>query len=223
MPRGDVFPRRNLPNEAEQWGRAHDARIVEAEASLDRIEQSVQGLNRSTASSLTSIARQIETIQEQQAEIKEAQDELNARKTYSASGSNFTTSVVNSVQTGSPRANISFTLAESRTVLFTATASQSSFAIMPPGIGSSILRNSIELRVDELNAAVNSSSQGLQFTTSAPGVYTSSSGSLQLSRTLTLPAGAHTADLVPSIYITGESGASTISTIALSVQVLDRA
>lgn len=99
MPRGDVFPRRNLPNEAEQWGRAHDNRIVEAEASLDQIEQSVQGLNRSTASSLTSIARQIEAIQEAQQALADQQAEIVAAQADIVSAQNAITQTTNFLST----------------------------------------------------------------------------------------------------------------------------
>lgn len=65
----DVFPRRNLPGEAEQWGRDVEGRIQSADAALESIQQSLQGQNRNIASSLSVIAEQLRSIQEVQEEI----------------------------------------------------------------------------------------------------------------------------------------------------------
>lgn len=72
----DVFPRRNLPGEAEQWGRDVEGRIQSADAALESIQQSLQGQNRNTASSLSVLAEQIRAI-------REAQDEIIAQALYS--------------------------------------------------------------------------------------------------------------------------------------------
>lgn len=58
----DVFPRRNLPVASEQWGREVERRILGAEASLERLNQSVSGMNRNIASSLQLLADQINAI-----------------------------------------------------------------------------------------------------------------------------------------------------------------
>ena len=58
----DVFPRRNLPGDAEQWGRAHDVRLIAAESKLSTVEQNVSGQNRSIASSLATLADQINAL-----------------------------------------------------------------------------------------------------------------------------------------------------------------
>lgn len=58
----DVFPRRNLPPDAENWGREFERRTVDTEKEVKSLDQSLQGLNRSTASSLQTLARQIKQI-----------------------------------------------------------------------------------------------------------------------------------------------------------------
>lgn len=58
----DVFPRRNLPGEAEEWGRTVESRIVGVESLSERTQQSLLGLNRSTASSLQDLAITISSI-----------------------------------------------------------------------------------------------------------------------------------------------------------------
>lgn len=72
----DVFPRRNLPGDAEQWGRAHDDRVLSLEASLEGVSQSLQAQNRNTASSLSVIADQVQKIADQQTLLIAQQTEL---------------------------------------------------------------------------------------------------------------------------------------------------
>lgn len=72
----DIFPRRNLPNDAEQWGRAHDERVLSVEGQIETIRQSLSGQNRNTASSLESLANQLRSIEAQQDAIEAAQAEL---------------------------------------------------------------------------------------------------------------------------------------------------
>lgn len=66
---GDVFPRRNLPGGAEEWGRTLETRTVSAEAQLTALSQELQGQNRNTASSLSVIAQQLQAIQDSQTEL----------------------------------------------------------------------------------------------------------------------------------------------------------
>ena len=58
----DVFPRRNLPGEAEQWGRAHDERVIALERENVTLRQSLNALNRSTAATLSNLARQLNAM-----------------------------------------------------------------------------------------------------------------------------------------------------------------
>lgn len=65
----DVFPRRNLPPLAEQWGREVENRIVSSETGIETLQQGLSGQNRNTASSLSLIAQQIEDLRATQATI----------------------------------------------------------------------------------------------------------------------------------------------------------
>lgn len=58
----DVFPRRNLPPLAEQWGREVESRVVSAESNIESLQQGLSGQNRNTASSLSVIAQQIQAL-----------------------------------------------------------------------------------------------------------------------------------------------------------------
>jgi hypothetical protein len=69
----DVFPRRNLPGEAEVWGRDIEVATKDNARGVAIVSQELAGLNRSTASSLESLARQLDLIAEQQAGIAAAQ------------------------------------------------------------------------------------------------------------------------------------------------------
>lgn len=58
----DVFPRRNLPPLAEQWGRDVESRVVSLERGTETNAQGLAGQNRNTASSLSVIAQQIQAL-----------------------------------------------------------------------------------------------------------------------------------------------------------------
>lgn len=58
----DVFPRRNLPDEAEPWGREHDKRVLSLESNVESIQRGLQGQNRNTASSLSNLGDQIRDL-----------------------------------------------------------------------------------------------------------------------------------------------------------------
>lgn len=85
----DVFPRRNLPDEAEPWGREHDKRMVFVESQIDSVKQSVLGQNRNTASSLSVLGGQIQAIVETQAELRAQQDVLASQQASIIATQNF--------------------------------------------------------------------------------------------------------------------------------------
>lgn len=72
----DVFPRRNLPDEAEQWGRTAEDRITNLDGSIVQLQQGLQSQNRNTASSLEVLAGQIRAVEAAQEEIRAAQDAI---------------------------------------------------------------------------------------------------------------------------------------------------
>lgn len=66
---GDVFPRRNLPGAAEQWGRKVEDRIEAGESSEVQLTQVVNNMGRATAGQLAVLSRQIEVLSTQQADL----------------------------------------------------------------------------------------------------------------------------------------------------------
>lgn len=60
----DVFPLRNLPTDAEDWGRTVEDRIYQAENSLSGSRQSLSGMNRATSSTLENLAYQVQQVQD---------------------------------------------------------------------------------------------------------------------------------------------------------------
>lgn len=62
----DIFPRRNLPGGAEQWGRSVESRIEAGENSEVQLSQVVNNMGRSTAGQLAVLAGQIDLLRETQ-------------------------------------------------------------------------------------------------------------------------------------------------------------
>jgi hypothetical protein len=60
----DVFPRRNLPGEAEEWGRKVEDRVRGVEFAASSGKQDTQSLNRTTASSLQELTRQLQSLED---------------------------------------------------------------------------------------------------------------------------------------------------------------
>lgn len=75
----DVFPRRNLNPDAEQWGRALETKTVSNEQAVEILGQQLQSQNRNIASSLSVMAGQIERVVEQQEELEAQQIALAAQ------------------------------------------------------------------------------------------------------------------------------------------------
>ena len=58
----DVYPRRNLPGTAEDWGRALETDVVGTKKALEIVGQNIGAQNRATAASLQELSRQIVSI-----------------------------------------------------------------------------------------------------------------------------------------------------------------
>lgn len=86
----DVYPRRNLPGSAEEWGRTVEDRVDGASNALEALTLSVAGQNRSTASSLGSIAEQIQALESVQAGIIATQQSQAQTLTFLQTQSQFT-------------------------------------------------------------------------------------------------------------------------------------
>lgn len=69
----DVLPRRNLPDDAEPWGRNMETRTSDLRSDVTAIQQSLQGQNRNTASSLAVLGAQVKVIADTQNELEAQQ------------------------------------------------------------------------------------------------------------------------------------------------------
>jgi phage tail sheath gpL-like len=58
----DVYPRRNLPGTAEDWGRALETDVVGTKKALEIVGQNIGAQNRATAASLQELSRQIVSL-----------------------------------------------------------------------------------------------------------------------------------------------------------------
>lgn len=85
----DIYPRRNLPGDADVWGRTVEVRQDSTEMSVEMLQQSVQGQNRNTASSLQVLAGQIKAVQDAQAAIIVTQAQIQAAQADIVATTNF--------------------------------------------------------------------------------------------------------------------------------------
>lgn len=88
----DVFPRRNLPADAEPWGRKQDDVTRSQGRRITALELASQSNNRSNAGQLGVIGRQLETLEEQQATITATVEELDARRMIFTTAANLSVS-----------------------------------------------------------------------------------------------------------------------------------
>lgn len=64
MSNKDIFPRRNLPGSANNWGREVEDRIYSLESGVDGQKTNLKSENRASASTLQELARQIVQVRE---------------------------------------------------------------------------------------------------------------------------------------------------------------
>lgn len=95
----DVFPRRNLPPDAEQWGRTLETTTANNSQSIEVLAQSAQAQNRNTASSLEVLAQQITSLSAQQEELQSQQAELEAQQVALSSQQAALTGTINFLST----------------------------------------------------------------------------------------------------------------------------
>lgn len=98
----DVFPRRNLPDDAEPWGREHDRRVYALESGVSSLEAALQGQNRNNASSIQTLGEQV--------------NDLGARESYSAFAAGLIFRLPNTLAATAWGPEVSFTLAQPRVV-----------------------------------------------------------------------------------------------------------
>lgn len=104
----DVFPRRNLPEEAEQWGRAHDDRVVSLEQQVEILGQSLSGQNRNAASSIETLADQVRAVKEAQTAIQAQQASIVATQTFLSTQTVFDSRTTQVSYTGNPGGTVWF-------------------------------------------------------------------------------------------------------------------
>lgn len=175
----DVFPRRNLPEEAEQWGRAHDDRVISLEQQVGILSQSLSGQNRNSSSSIQTLADQVK--------------DLTGRTSYNVGTAETQTWTT---PTGTPYTwgpSLSFTLTEARVVSLQAivAAAVSTIATSTTTASFAYLGGAIFV-----NGSLAAGSRGELSTNVGVAPNTSRSSYLTasiISRTLMpLPAGTHT-------------------------------
>ena len=109
----DVFPRRNLPPEAEEWGRTVEDRVYQAENRSATSDQSLSGLNRSSAATLENLAEQINRVEALYRAIPKATQQTKVETNFAVPG----TGTWNTI------ASVSFTYPEPGTLSLSAIAS----------------------------------------------------------------------------------------------------
>lgn len=86
MASSDVFPRRNLPGDAEPWGRAIEGRVVGTEKALESANQFLAADNRAFASQAALLSAQINRIAESSIYV------VTTRTVTNTTGLNYTSS-----------------------------------------------------------------------------------------------------------------------------------
>lgn len=87
-----VYPARDLPGRAEDWGRAVETRDQILDKTLTQLTQKVDNGLRATGGQLAVLSGQIDTLTTQQAEVRSAVTELSSRSTHQVSPANISVS-----------------------------------------------------------------------------------------------------------------------------------
>lgn len=85
----DTFPPKNLAPESTEWGREVETRIFQLANGNKAGDQSIVGLNRTTAATLETLASQVKTLAEQVERVTEAYAALPAPVQASVNPTNF--------------------------------------------------------------------------------------------------------------------------------------
>lgn len=73
---GDVFPRRNLPGGAEEWGREVENRIRDVEYAAFGQKQGLNGQNRTSAANAQELSRQLIQLRDFAEDLEDLYEEL---------------------------------------------------------------------------------------------------------------------------------------------------
>lgn len=102
----DVYPRRNLPGTAEDWGRALETDVAGTKKALEIVGQNIGAQNRATAASLQELSRQLTAISQAQTGIEATQASILATQASILATQNF---LLNQTQYGQNSATYSAT------------------------------------------------------------------------------------------------------------------
>ena len=218
---GDVFPRRNLPGQAEEWGRTLETRAVNAESQLSILSQELQGQNRNTASSLSVLSGQIQAIQE-------AQKDLLGREGHTigdASSQTWTSSQPDDTAWGP---TLEFTLTEDRVVSLQFMINADVFVLANDSATSvfAYIKGAIFVNGAMVGGARGDLGTNVGIATHAPR-QSSLDGSIFCRSLITLPAGDHTMQggfETRSVQVIGPDGSGEVgaSNPQLFVDVLQQ-
>ncbi len=175
----DVFPRRNLPDEAEQWGRAHDDRVISLEQSVASLQQSLSGQNRNSASSIQTLSTQVKDLAGRE-----------AYNTSSTDSQTWTTPLVTPFTFGP---TLSLTLTQSRVVSIQSMVSGTVYTLATNASSSAFayLKGAIFLNGSVIPSAAGEmgTNVGILPNTGRSSTY---SGTIFSRALVTLPAGTYT-------------------------------
>lgn len=141
----DVFPRRNLPGDANNWGREVEDRIYGLENGVDGQKTNLKSENRSSASTLQELSRQIVQLRENQEALDAAIKAIPKPLLSQGSAQNFTlgsgwTTVASTSITVPEGATMMTLLVTGSGQIVSDTTTQNvetSYRIVVPGIGTS--------------------------------------------------------------------------------------
>jgi hypothetical protein len=168
----DVFPRRNLPDDAEPWGREHDNRVYALESSVSSLQASLQGQNRNNASSIQTLGDQV--------------SDLAGRESYSASAPALIFRLPNTLAATAWGPNVSFTLERPRIVSLEFVVG--TFFQAGGTAALTYTRGALFINGASYNGASRTESGISGMSGLTPGGY----GTLSCRAVLPLPAGTHT-------------------------------
>lgn len=198
----EIPPLRNLPQEAEPWGRWVEGELRSAQSAQSQASEAARNGNSAIGGTFNQIAAQIE--------------ELSKRRVYAASssGGSFYGSTTLNIPLFVP---LSFTLAEGRNVFVQATTEVSLFGSGATG------STSASISVDGTpfdGLIIKTGTDSLANTNNTSMVWR---GPVTISFVQEFPAGSYDLNASGGIVVTGTGGGASILQSALSAQILDRA
>lgn len=211
----DVFPPRDLPGRAEEWGRQVERRIESGEASEQQLEQKVDNGLRATGGQLAVLARQIDALTAQQVAITEQQLDLAGRT--SMSSADLVNRSYNSTSNNTLPNSIVFTIDRARKVRLT--FSSQMMANTAPS-GTNAAAGHLTFALDGIQLPANDVARGFVSASTVTVPYLNASASANA--LLTLPAGSYEVAPMVTVTVSG-TAAITATNNFLFVDILEPA